>query len=110
MKILIVSRQSILNRLPFYFTKKGSETMAKLDELKQKLTAKQIQAAYLLVENELMESNNEEKEPKTKWRMNSALIGQRFGSGELRIKTLLHSRAKWLTVSLQRSESRSIAS
>lgn len=35
--------------------------MAKLDELKQKLTAKQIQAAYLLVENELMESNNEEK-------------------------------------------------
>lgn len=42
--------------------------MAKLDELKQKLTAKQIQAAYLLVENELMESNNEEKEPKTKWR------------------------------------------
>ncbi|WP_230584406.1 phBC6A51 family helix-turn-helix protein [Lysinibacillus sphaericus] len=35
--------------------------MAKLDELKQKHTAKQIQVAYLLVENELMESNNEEK-------------------------------------------------
>lgn len=41
--------------------------MAKLDELKQKLTAKQIQAAYLLVENELMESNNEEKGLRTKW-------------------------------------------
>ena len=41
--------------------------MAKLDELKQKLTAKQIQAAYLLVENELMESNNEEKGRKMKW-------------------------------------------
>ncbi|MCU4716201.1 phBC6A51 family helix-turn-helix protein [Bacillus cereus] len=35
--------------------------MAKLEELKQKLTAKQIQAAYLLVENELMESNSEQK-------------------------------------------------
>ncbi|MFO6873646.1 hypothetical protein [Bacillus cereus] len=41
--------------------------MAKLDELKQKLTAKQIQAAYLLVENELMESTTRKKEPKTKW-------------------------------------------
>lgn len=57
-----ILRQSILNRLPFSISRrKGSETMAKLDELKQKLTAKQIQAAYLLVENELMESNNEEK-------------------------------------------------
>lgn len=48
--------------MPFSISRrKGSKMMAKLDELKQKLTAKQIQAAYLLVENELMESNNEEK-------------------------------------------------